>query len=63
MNKEIDEYIKYLSSFSMVKKPPMPKFDTFAYTDNEYLSEINSIMKDFDNIDEEYLTVKYLKGE
>ena len=61
MNEEINEYIKYLFCFGEVKKPKMPKFDVFAYTDNEYLSVINGVMRDYENIDDEYLTIKHLK--
>ena len=62
MNREIEEYEKYLLNFGMFKKPQMPKFDVGAYTDNEYLSVIFDLMKDFDLFDDEYLTIKHLKG-
>lgn len=63
MNKEIEEYEKYLSKFVMVEKPTMPKIDLFAYTDNEYLSVVDELLKDYDKVDDEYLTIAYLKGE
>ena len=63
MKEEISEYIKYLDSFKDVKKPPMPIFSTSAYTDNEYISVIDSIMKDYENIDDFEISLKYLKGE
>ena len=63
MNEEIEEYEKYLLSFGMVEKPPMPKFNESAYTDNEYLSIIFDLMKDFDLLDDEYLTIQHLKGD
>ena len=63
MDKEIMEYEKYLLNFGMVKKPEMPKFDVSAYTDNEYLSALFESISAFDLIDDEYLTIKHLKGE
>ena len=62
MNEEIEAYIKYLSGFSLVSKPLMPKFDVGAYTESEYLSVVFELQKLFD-FDEEYLTLKHLKGE
>ena len=63
MIEEINAYEKYLLNFSMVNKPPMPRFDTLAYTDNEYLSTIFELLKAFDLVDDEYLTVMHLKGD
>ena len=63
MWEEIKEYEKYLLNFGVVNKPIMPKFDVSAYTDNEYTSEIFNILKDFDLIDDEYLTVDRFKGD
>lgn len=63
MHKEIDEYQKYLTGFIGVKKPKMPKFNTSAYTDNEYLCAVGALMEDYDRIYDEYLTIRYLKGE
>lgn len=63
MWEEIKEYEKYLLNFGVVNKPNMPKFDVSAYTDNEYTSAIFDILKDFDFIDDEYLTVNRFKGD
>ena len=63
MWEEIKEYEKYLLNFGVVNKPTMPKFDVSAYTDNEYTSAIFDILKDFDFIDDEYLTVNRFKGD
>ena len=63
MRQEIEAYQKYLLNFGVVEKPKMPKFDESAYTDNEYLSLILSLMKDFDVLDSEYLTIEHLKGD
>ena len=64
MNQEIMEYEKYLLSFGLVEKPPMPNFDLLAYTDNEYQQAIFNIMHDFDVFDDESLFVqRFLKGD
>lgn len=63
MWEEIEGYEKYLLNFGVVEKPIMPKFDVSAYTDNEYTSAIFNILKDFDLIDDEYLTVDRFKGD
>lgn len=63
MNDEILKYAEYLINFGVVNKPKMPKFNYKAYTDNEYLSAIWDIEKFFDQIDDEYLTIKHLKGD
>ncbi len=63
MHDEIREYIAFLSKFTALDKPKMPKFDLDAYTDNEYLNAIDSIMRDYENVDDEYLTIRYIKGE
>ena len=63
MDKEIKEYEKYLLNFGMVKKPFMPNFDVLAYTDNEYLSVIYDLLLDYDQIDDEYLTLRHLRGD
>ena len=58
-----EEYIKWLQDLGDFKKPSMPSFDVSAYTENEYgfaIQELNSI---FDNIDDFYLTIQFLKGE
>lgn len=63
MNEEIIAYEKYLLNFGVVNKPKMPKFDLLAYTDNEYTSAIFELLKDFDLIDDGYLTVERFKGD
>ena len=63
MSEEIEEYEKYLASFGMVEKPQMPKFDISAYTDNEYLSAVYNLLKDYDQLEDEAITIAYLKGE
>ena len=63
MDVEMLEYQKYLLNFGEVKKPLMPKFNELAYTDNEYLLAIKSVNEDFELIDDEYLTIKHLRGD
>ena len=63
MKEEIEEYEKYLLNFGLVERPIMPKFDVLAYTDNEYISAISSIMADLDLLDDEYLLIQHLKGD
>ena len=63
MNEEIEAYMEYLLNFGMVQKPKMPRFDVGAYTDNEYLDTVFDVLKDMDNIDDEYLTHRHLEGE
>jgi len=63
MLEETFAYLEYLQSFSEVRKPEMPIFNTSAYTDNEYLNSIDELMYDFENIDDFQITLKHLKGE
>ena len=63
MVEEIEAYVNYLLNFGMVEKPQMPNFDVRAYNDNEYLSVLNNTTLWFENIDDEYLTIKHLKGD
>ena len=63
MHDEIGEYLKYLSTFAVVNKPKMPKFDFNAYTDSEYLLAIDDIIQCFNSFDDEHLTIAHLKGD
>ena len=56
-------YIEFLQNFKVVTKPKMPKFDVSAYTDSEYVCAVNSIMQDFNLIDDFSLTINMLKGD
>lgn len=62
MKDEIGAYVEYLLNFRTVNKPPLPKFDVSAYTDNEYQSLVLELMNNYALIDDEYLTINYLKG-
>ena len=63
MNDEANEYVVYLSRFKGIRKPPLPKTDLVAYTDSEYIGAIKDVLRDFQNVDDEYITIKHLKGE
>ncbi|MBE5741028.1 MAG: hypothetical protein E7351_00625 [Clostridiales bacterium] len=63
MNEEINAYVEYIKKIGTVHRPKMPKFDISAYSDNEYLSAIEGLNVDFDAIDDEYLTIRHLKGD
>lgn len=56
-------YIEYLERFAEITKPEMPTFNHSAYTDNEYISAINSVMEDYENIFDFDITLKYLKED
>ena len=63
MNEEVYEYIKYLLDMVNINKPDMPNFDTQAYTDNEYVLEIDELNEDFDIVDDLDLTIEHLQGD
>ena len=63
MNEQILAYLEYLQTFNEINKPPMPKFDLLAYNDNEYALAVKEVMEDFENVDDEHITLKYLQGE
>ena len=63
MQREILEYIEYLSNFQELKKPQMPNFNLSAYTDIEYHKAINEINQEFDRFDDFEVYTKFLKGE
>ena len=63
MNEEVIAYIEYLSKLEEIKRPLMPRIDVSAYTDNEYLTAIDEIIHDFENIADYPLTLRHLKGE
>ena len=63
MEEEISAYIDYLLSYNNLNKPTMPNFDLGAYNDNEYVSAINELMFEYDNLDDLYLTIQHIKGE
>ena len=63
MEQEIFAYMEYLSSFTELTRPSMPNFNLFAYSDSEYTNAINSVMKDYESIDDIDVTIERLKGK
>ena len=63
MNEEVFAYIEYLSRLNEIKQPLMPRITISANTDNEYDIAIKDIMRDFENVDDYYLTLQHLKGD
>lgn len=63
MSDEVREYIEYIAKLKEIQKPKMPTFLISAYTDNEYTQAIDAVMKDYENIDDFYLTLQHLKGD
>ncbi len=55
------EYIKYLSRLDSVIKPKMPRIDTSAYTESEYLSAVSELMEDYDKIDDLMTSLEFYK--
>ena len=63
MSDEVREYIEYIAKLKEIQKPKMPTFSISAYTDSEYTQAIDAVMKDYENIDDFYLTLQHLKGD
>ena len=63
MKEIVEKYIRYLADINEIKRPKMPNYDLRAYTDSEYLSVIDSVNRDYDEINEIHLTEQFLKGE
>ena len=63
MSDEVREYVEYIAKLKEIQKPKMPTFSISAYTDNEYTQAIDAVMKDYENIDDFYLTLQHLKGD
>ena len=63
MDEQVNAYIEFIGNMRQVNKPTMPKFDLSAYTENEYVKEVRSLEKEFENTDSVDLTIAFLKGE
>ena len=63
MEQEILAYMEYLSTFTELTRPEMPNFNLSAYSDSEYTNAINSVMKDYENVDDIDVTIERLKGK
>lgn len=63
MEDEVSAYIAYIARLKEIQKPEMPKFLVDAYTENEYRIAIEDVMTAFEDVDDFYLTERFLKGE
>ena len=63
MNDYVEAYIEFLARFNEVDRPLMPKFNTFAYTESEYVTAVNELMQDYEYIDDLGVTEHFLKGD
>ena len=56
-----EEYLALLSEANIeLKSHQIPSYDKVAYTDNEYISLITELNKDFDNVNDLTLTEQFL---
>ena len=62
MNEEVEAYIVFLSRFKEVHRPVEPQYDCHLFLDKKYLDAVDEIMREYNAIDDEYLTIKHLKG-
>lgn len=64
VSKLSEKYIEYFANIkTTVTKPKMPKYNEFAYTDNEYKACILELQSALDLQDDLELTEKFLKGD
>ena len=63
MNEIVDAYIKFLLNSRELIRPAMPKFDVSAYTESEYVTAINDVMREYEYIDDLGVTEHFLKGD
>ena len=63
MFKLVNAYIEFLHSFTGLERPLMPKFDVSAYTESEYVTAINDIIREYEYIDDLGVTEHFLKGD
>lgn len=63
MIEEVEAYIDFLSRFNEVNRPISPQYDYFAFADKKYVEAIDGIMRDYELIDDFYLTIKHIKGD
>lgn len=59
----VNAYIEFLQNFAEVERPLMPKFDVSAYTESEYVTAINDVMREYEYIDDLGVTEHFLKGD
>ena len=63
MNDYVEAYIVFLLNSRELVRPVMPKFNVSAYTENEYVTAINEIVKDYEFVDDMEVLEHFLKGE
>ena len=63
MNDYVEAYIIFLLNSRELVRPVMPKFNISAYTENEYVTAINEIVKDYEFVDDMEVLEHFLKGE
>ena len=63
MNKLVDAYIEFLLNSRELVRPAMPKFNVSAYTESEYVSAVEYVMRDYERIDDLGITEHFLKGD
>ena len=59
----VEAYIEFLQNFTELERPLMPKFNVSAYTESEYVSAIEDVMRDYDRIDDLGVSEHFLKGD
>ena len=59
----VEAYIEFLQNFTELERPLIPKFDVTAYTESEYVSAVEDILKDCEYIDDLSITEHFLKGD
>ncbi len=63
ISKMNEEYEKGLKQDVVLNKPPMPTYNLSAYNEVEYLSVVEDLNRNFDQLDDIQLTIDFLKGE
>lgn len=63
MNDYVEAYIEFLQNFQELERPVMPKFDVSAYTESEYVTAINEVVREYEYIDDLGVTEHFLKGD
>ena len=59
----VEAYIEFLQNFTELERPLMPKFNVSAYTESEYVSAVEYVMRDYERIDDLGITEHFLKGD
>ena len=59
----VEAYIEFLQNFTELERPLMPKFNVSAYTESEYVSAVEDVLRDYEYIDDLSITEHFLKGD